>query len=114
MLSDPRLRAEYDAETWAKSAQLRSRNEAGGAMWDAASFSQHADTTFRKSMFDANSRFRKGAASRGALNRARRERIDVPTQRETWKKLMFPAAMVGIWVFNYFAFMNDASPISHR
>jgi hypothetical protein len=69
---------------------------------------QHAprDDPYDIAVQRATERAKSGARMRAGTQRATRSKIDVPTQSATLMKLGYPLAMLSIWVFNYFVFMQ--------
>lgn len=102
VLSDETMRKEYDADRLTRREVLRRRNE--GAWVDANGMTR--EEAFRASMNRATERNKEGLRSRATMARLNRMKIDVPTQRETLMKLKWPLAVIGLWLFNYYAYLK--------
>jgi hypothetical protein len=76
---------------------------AGGA---GSSSSSHRDEAYDVAVQRARERAKTGARTRAGSQRAARQKIDVPSHSATLMKLGYPLAMLSIWAFNYFVFMQ--------
>lgn len=118
VLSDPATRAEYDSERYSRRELLRRRNEGPGVSGSVvggrivsfgrtsgrALTAEELDTmspeeAFQKGVQRAQERAREHAKFRGAMARANRVPVDLPTTHETIMRQVRPVLFViVVWV----------------
>lgn len=107
-MGSAQLRAAYDRRTTSRAAALKVKNEGGRGSAFAAE--HHAE--FTQHMQEARTRVEQRRATRGQANRARRERVHVPTKKQTYWSALVPLGVVALYAFNHFVF-NSLNPEKH-
>ena len=97
ILGDENKRRDYDLEQARIVDAIRAKNE--GNAWTA-----EGDEQFRRSRFTAANKLRADVTQRGYENRQHRQKVNIPTQKQTYWRMTYPVAILGLWAFNYWYF----------
>uniref|UniRef100_A0A7S1GF81 J domain-containing protein n=1 Tax=Bicosoecida sp. CB-2014 TaxID=1486930 RepID=A0A7S1GF81_9STRA len=100
ILSNETLRGAYDRRSTSRAAALKVKNEGNrGRTFDAEAHHEASAT-----MHEARSRLDQRNQRRGASNRARREKVHVPTTKQTYWRMLVPLSVVALYAFNHVVF----------
>ena len=55
-------------------------------------------------MFAEGGRYRAASMARGAVNPAKRTKVDMPTRKQTYWRMLFPVSIILLWIFNAYYF----------
>jgi len=97
VLGNMERRREYDSAQHRIKEALRRKNE--GNAWTA-----EGDSEFRRSRFQAASKLRADVTQRGYVNRQHRPKVEIPTKKQTYWRMAYPAAILVLWGFNHWYF----------